>query len=179
MGELAKRDVLYDLHLDRGCASFPLVADLVLSIRALANLEVQAKLTQEEPGWLGIAVPAVLAETLARRLRAAGARGEMVEAAYRLPQLSQEAAQRLAAPVLPELAARFFPGYCFKPPVLRRDTPRWYLFISVSEALMDAGHVPGGVLAAIDKLDGHVWSDEAMAALANRRIERLQPVARR
>jgi hypothetical protein len=173
MGELAKRYEMYDLTLDRGCASFPLVADLVPSARGLANLEVQLKLTQDQPGWLDLALPLTVAERLGRRLHASGARGEIVEVAYRTPQLSQEAALQLAARVLPDLAARTFPGYSFKPPVLRRDAPRWYLFIRVSDALLDAGHIPGGVLAGIDKIDGHLWSDEAMAALAARRIERL------
>ena len=173
MGALAKRDEMYDLHLDQGCDSFPLVADLVPSARALARPEVQQALTQDEPGWLGLALPSATAETLARRLAAAGGRGEIAEAAYRTPRLSREDAQRIAARVLPELAARTFPGYTFKPPVLRRDQPRWYFFISISEALMDAGHIPGGMLAAVDKLDGHLWSDEAMAALVARRIERM------
>jgi hypothetical protein len=159
-------DQRFDLFLNAGCATFPAVADLVPSVPALARPEVQIALTQPRPGWLGVDAPRPLAELLLARLRAVGARGEVVEAAYRTPALAQDDARRIAERVLPAMVAQLFPGYQFKPPVLRREMPRWYAFISVSDRLVAEGHLPGGVVAHIDKLDGHLWDDAAIARVA-------------
>lgn len=160
---------LMDLYLVEGCARPPDLRDLLAYAPFLAEPPLQARLHQRfpSPGFLGLNLPPALATTLLARLSAAGARGESVPAAYRAPRVSREQAQAIAERALPQEAARVFPGYPFGPVLYWRAGPRWWVFGCASERLVEEGHIPGGVLAYVDTLDGHLWSFEDM--------QRLQP----
>lgn len=157
-----------DLYLTRGCATPPQLGELAAQVPALADPALRARLIQSAaaPGFLGLNLPDPLARALLARLAQSGAAGQVVPAAYRLPRVSQQAAQAIAARDLPPRAAAAFPGYSFNPVRYWREGPRWWIFGIISDALVDQGYVPGGIIAYVDKLDGHIWQQDELAQLA-------------
>lgn len=158
----------YDVYLAIGCENPPDLSGLEGQIAALADTAMRASLLKRSPGpgFLGLAVEELAARGLFARLQAAGAHGEVLDAAYRQPRVTRDAARAIAERDLPPRAAAAFPGYPFNDVTLRREEPRWYLFSMISPRLVSEFHVPGGVLAYVDKLDGHVWSRDELLALA-------------
>ena len=158
-----------DLYLTRGCAAPPAVGDLVGQVPALAEAAMQARLTQrpQAPGFLGLDLPTALAQALLTRALAAGAMGQIVPAAYRQPRITQQAALVIAERDAPTRATTAFPGYSFNPVRYWREGPRWWIFGMISDALVDQGHVPGGVIVYVDKVDGHIWQPDELAQLSN------------
>lgn len=161
----------YDVYLTFGCETPPDLSGLDGQIAALNDAALRARLLRRSPGpgFLGLGADQATARALLARLRAAGAHGEVIDAAYRQPRLTRDAARAIAERALPPHAAASFPGYPFNPVTLRREEPRWYLFSMISPRLVSEFHVPGGVLAYIDKLDGHVWNNDEIRALATTR----------
>lgn len=158
---------LYDLYLTAGCAVEPPLADLLGTIPGLADAAVRARLLQHTPGpgFLRLDLSAGAARALLDRLMRAEARGEMVPAAYRHPRFDIPAGQSIAERALTAQAGREFPGYTFRPVRYWREGPRWWVFGMIADALVDQGHVPGGVLAYVDKLDGHIWQPDELQRL--------------
>lgn len=159
----------YDIYLTLGPTTYPLLADLVPQAPALATPDVMQRLSENFPesGWLGLSIAQSLARTILERLERAGAVGECVRAAYRMPHVSQAEAQVIAERILPVLAARAYPGLSFSLAVFWREDPRWWVFGRSSDELVRRGHVPGAVLAHVDKLDGHLWTHEEVVATAH------------
>lgn len=161
----------YDIYLALGCETPPDLGGLEGLVSALSDAAMRARLLKRSPGpgFLGLALDEQTARALFARLRAAGAHGEVLNAAYRQPRVTRDAARAIAERDLPTRAASAFPGYPFNAVTLRREEPRWYIFSMISPRLVSEFHVPGGVLAYVDKLDGHVWSRDEMLALATPR----------
>lgn len=162
---------LYDLYLTAGCAGEPSLADLLGTIPRLADAAVRARLLQRSPGpgFLRLDLPEDAARVLLGRLMRAEARGELVPAAYRRPHINTQAGQSIAERTLTAQASREFPGYTFRPVRYWREGPRWWVFGMIADALVDQGHVPGGVLAYVDKLDGHIWQPDELQRLFDAR----------
>lgn len=158
----------FDVYLTQGCATPPSVSDVVSAIPALNDPLIRSRLLRRSPGpgFLGVQATADDARQLLARLKAAEARGEVVPAAYRQPPISTQAAQSIAERALAAEAASLFPGYTFRPTRYWREGPRWWVFGMISDQLVDQGHVPGGVLAYVDKVDGHIWQPGEMQQLA-------------
>lgn len=51
-------------------------------------------------------------------------------------------------------------GYDFNPVRLFRDEPHAWTFVSGSPQLHKEGCAPGAFFVTVDKLDGHIWSDD-------------------
>lgn len=53
-------------------------------------------------------------------------------------------------------------AYQFAPVVLESDGEYFWTFVSGSEQLQREGMVPGALHACVDKIDGHVWTNQEM-----------------
>lgn len=53
-------------------------------------------------------------------------------------------------------------AYQFAPAVLESDGEYFWTFASGSEQLQQEGVVPGALHACVDKVDGHVWTNQEM-----------------
>jgi hypothetical protein len=168
---MAPTSALYDLYLTAGCAGEPPLADLRGTMPRLGDTAVRVRLLQRSPGpgFLGLDLPADAARVLLGRLMRAEAHGELVPAAYRRPRIDILAGQSTAERALIAQAGREFPGYTFRPVRYWREGPRWWVFGMIADALVDQGHVPGGVLAYVDKLDGHIWQPDELQLLLDTR----------
>lgn len=111
-------------------------------------------------GFLRLDLEREHAETLLRCLQTTGARGSVIKAVYRQPKIVLSEAQLLAEKALQPLQATYYPTYQFESPVLYMEYPMYWTFISVSEQLMQEGHIPGGILVDVDKIDGHIWQED-------------------
>ena len=93
---------------------------------------------------------------------------------------AQAIAERAIAEIIrtaPELA-----GYQFNAVKYRRDEGLYWVFSAASEQLIEEGYVPGAVFACVDKMDGHIWSEEEHARYAqqmnaHRTIQQPEAVA--
>jgi hypothetical protein len=68
-----------------------------------------------------------------------------------------------------EIAAREIERLTSEPPLrdyefgqmwFKREEEPFWVFAAASQELQDNGYVPGAVYVLVDKLDGHIWSDE-------------------
>jgi hypothetical protein len=158
----------YDLYLTTGCATPPDLGAFERDAPALGEPALRARLLRRlpGPGFLGLDLGEARARALLGQLAAAGARGEALPAAYRRPLLTVETAWPLAERDLVPRAAEAFPGYSFEPVRYWREGARWFVFGMIAPALVERGHVPGGVLAYVDKVDGHLWRPDELERLA-------------
>ena len=76
--------------------------------------------------------------------------------------LNYEEALQLADLYIKEriLASEFLSRYEFGELGLRSENERFWTFVRGSDQLFDEGYVPGAVYACVDKVDGHIWSDD-------------------
>ena len=71
---------------------------------------------------------------------------------------AQAIAERTIAEIIrmaPELT-----GYQFNAVKYRREDDLFWVFSAASAQLIEEGYVPGAVFACVDKMDGHIWSEE-------------------
>ena len=157
---------MYDLYLSHGCRTRPALKSLEARIPELTQPSLQTRLmTLESAGFLGLDLPEDVATQLYQELKAAHARGEVVPSLYRQPQVTREAARQIAERDLLHQQQTAFPGYSFGPVLFLREEGRCWVFVTSSPQLKAEGHIPGAVLAYVDKLDGHVWQQADFARL--------------
>ncbi|MEO7001623.1 MAG: hypothetical protein ABI068_07455 [Ktedonobacterales bacterium] len=156
----------FDVYLLIGCASRPdlgtVIAANPLLASPLTDLVVQARLTQRNgaPGFLGVDVSQQQATSLLAELQRLGAHGAVIPSLYRQPRISAQEAASRAQPVLVQQEAQYFPNYQFGPVRVWQDDARWWVIGAVAQKLIDEGHIPGGVVVYVDKLDGRVLSSD-------------------
>ncbi|KJH69774.1 SitI3 family protein [Aliterella atlantica] len=154
---------LYDLHLSS--SKFHTIPDFTgLTEKVPANIQATwYNLTQtiEQkliPGFMGLNLPADLAAELLERIEIAGGRGLVIPNTYRQPKVTKEMAYPIAEQEIVSKQALLFPNYNFEPTKLFREDIMWWDFRALSPELSEVSHIPGGVIARVDKLDGHIWT---------------------
>ncbi len=150
-----------DVYLIEGCRTQP---SLPSTFAGLAELSLPVRLMERRPGFLGLDLPMAQARALLDTCRAAGARGSVVAARYRQAQVvSMESALDIADEELNRQQRLLATKLAFEPTRFVREEALWWVFCRPSEALIAAGHVPGALFVAVDKLDGHVWTEDSQA----------------
>lgn len=150
-----------DVYLIQGCTTRP---NLPRTCAGPDRLSLPVRLMERRPGFLGLDLSLTQAEALLDACRAAGARGSVVAAQYRQTQVvSMEAAMDIADHELNRLQRLLATKAPFEPTRFVREEALWWVFCRPSEALIAAGYVPGALFVAVDKLDGHVWSEDSQA----------------
>lgn len=56
--------------------------------------------------------------------------------------------------------------YKFEPVALSSESDKAWKFVSTSEGAIEAGYAPGALYVTVDKLDGHIWSDQELGRTA-------------
>jgi hypothetical protein len=155
----------YDIYLTTVCLTSPDIGDLREAIPALNGHDLQTKLMpypppQEKhppkPGFLGLNLAETLARELFARLAAAGAHGEVLLAAYREPQITQEQASEIAEQ---ERLHRYPPDDYEPVRLWLSHDPRWWIFTAYTKKFRERKTVvigSGGPLIYVDKVDGHL-----------------------
>lgn len=154
---------LYDIHLSS--SKYYITPDLTgLTEKVPANMQVTwHNLTQtiEQrliPGFMGLNLPADLAAELLERIEIAGGHGLVIPIAYRQPKVTMETAYSIAEQEIVCKQALLFPNHKFESTKFFREDVMWWDFRALSPELIETGHIPGGVIARVDKLDGHIWA---------------------
>jgi len=88
--------------------------------------------------------------------------GYLMLAAYHKPLVSREQAQPIAIAYLHELIDREFSSLHFSDVQFAREDAMWWTFVVGCEEWKDL--IPGALFASVDKLDGHIWTDDKMLA---------------
>ena len=57
-------------------------------------------------------------------------------------------------------ASDFLARHKFGAVGLRSENNRFWTFVSGSDELFEQGIVPGAVYACVDKMDGHIWTED-------------------
>ncbi len=150
---------IYDIHLDMGCASTPEIERLLPAIPALANPTVQARIMQRlpAPDFLGLDLSENEAIDLLKVLIAAGAAGVRLSSAYRQPRITREQATAIAEEAIATEKKTLESDRIFAP--LR--------LLSVREVCwsFEAFSKQGSLFAYVDKVDGHLWSQQNLEHL--------------
>ena len=149
----------YDVHLWNGCQPSP-GERLGLVRHEVDESQVQARLVQPTPGFLGLDLTLNEAEALLRKLKACGAHGFVVPSAYRQPPIALNRAYRLAKNVVERKRRHRSPPYQVGPLTFRGDRSFYWEFFAPVPELLERGVAPGGIFAFIDKCDGHDWTLE-------------------
>ena len=78
-------------------------------------------------------------------------------------------------------SSSFFSRYKFGEVGLQSENEYFWTFVCGSEELFDEGYVPGAVYACVDKMHGHIWTDEEVEQFyiqkAAARQSKIEPVA--
>jgi hypothetical protein len=88
--------------------------------------------------------------------------GYLMLAAYHKPLVSREQAQPIAMAHLHERIQREFSNLHFYDMRFAREEAMWWIFVVGCEEWKDL--IPGVLFASVDKLDGHIWTDDKMLA---------------
>jgi hypothetical protein len=154
-----------DIYLIAGCKQSPKVSGSATPLfGGASDPAMLSRLLAERPGFLGVNLNAHDAADALLRLKQSGARGMVVAAGYRTGGLRMEDALPIAEDYLAALVAQRYPAVPFEGIRFVREEALWWTFARSSEALIGQGYVPGALFAAIDKLDGHVWTEDEQAA---------------
>ncbi len=160
---------MYDVCLSWECAQLPNLTDLAQHIPQVTEPAFQQLLTQPVPArpvFVGLDLSRSLAFVLLQRLRTTGAVGVVVHATYRHPTIEISQAATLAAQSIQQRREQHFPEYHFQFVSFQREKATTWTFFAASEQLLWEGHIPGGLFADVDKLDGHIWLPEEFEQLA-------------
>ncbi len=109
------------------------------------------------PCFLGLDMSAEEAANQHEKISLWGGQSIIARSEYRHPRISLETAAELAKVELNRRIAERYCSYEFNPMQYLKSESMYFLFGRFSEQLIQEGHTPGGVIAVIDKLDGHVW----------------------
>lgn len=165
---------MFDIYLVRGCNSLPEMEDLFDLIPALATSKVQENLLKDSPGFLGFDLPLEAARRLIKRLKYAGteAGGQIIPSKYRdnQPNYTIETAYPIAEETLKKIQSSYS-DISFGPiTYVPGSSGLMYItFVSIATEWTEEGLVPDGIFVSVDKLDGHIWSDEEMLELSDTR----------
>ena len=157
---------LYDVYLSQKPYYEPNWERVLAIVPPTQQADLRRHVTGRfEPRYLGLDLAQQAAEEVLELLRAAKAHGESVPVVYREAKVSPQDALPRAEAEIQRRQVKYFPGYAFEPVLLVRDDPRWWTFAAGSPQLQNEGLIPGAVFAHVDKLDGHLWQDDEIAAL--------------
>jgi len=160
---------LFDIRLSKGCKTAPDLGDLPDLIPELADKRFYATLFDKNPGFLSLNIPEELARKLVRRLLTARAQAGIIPVRYRdrEPIYTVEMAYPIAEKALKELQAKYpditFGPIKFSPHHSGRVTLG---FLSAGKEWVESGLIPGALIVAVDRLDGHIWSEEDYKQMA-------------
>jgi hypothetical protein len=111
------------------------------------------------PGFMGLNLPADLAAELLELIEIAGGHGLVVPTGYRQPKITVEMAYPIAQQEIARIQALHLPNYELEPTKFFREDVMWWDFRARCPELIEKGHIPGSVIARVDKLDGHIWTE--------------------
>ena len=157
---------MFDIYLAYGCRSLPRPTDLANIGPDLATNEFREKLLSDSPDFLGLNLSLSIAKTLLGLLKSKEfkARGAIIPIKYRdsLPTIDLETAFQIADKHLKQVQLTQYPDLHFGKTTYARghDSFMYFTFVSIAREWTEAGLHPDGIDASVDKLDGHVWSDE-------------------
>lgn len=139
------------------------MSEFEVQVPFLTSPDFQQRLVTEQHsdlGFLHLNVRKSLALVLLKRLQMAGATGDVARIVYRHPKLRFSQAYRIAMRALKKLQIKQMPEHTFSIPTFYSEEIETWTFIVVSPQLLAQGYIPGGLLASVDKIDGHVWQPE-------------------
>jgi hypothetical protein len=117
-----------------------------------------ASLVRLEFEFLGFALTLASARQRRRALDRHGVSVMVVPVRYRAGDLGDAEIARRGREAL-EAATAAHPEVRFEPPRLYGDHPMFSTFIAGSPQLEREGRFPPGLLAAVDRCDGHIWTE--------------------
>lgn len=158
---------MFDIFLWTGAKSLPDLSEFALDNDLKSIISANSKRALEgHPRFLGLDLPLEIATDLLRRLESQKGRGLVVEAKYREPKISKEAAFLIAERHLLEIH-QTIPNVTFDPVVFRRDDIMVWQFCSVSPEWIEQGRIPGALIASVDKIDGRIWDADDFGRYLN------------
>jgi hypothetical protein len=161
---------MYDIYIYQAGKTLPEMNDLIDSFPELANQKTQLHTLHDSRKFLGLNLPFDIAKNLTRRLHTeAKASCQIIPTRYRdnEPKFTIETAYPIAEKALRELQTTKYPEIHFYPIIY---TPghsgiMYITFASGGKEWQDEGLIPGAIFASVDRLDGHLWTDEEMIEL--------------
>jgi hypothetical protein len=140
---------LYDIYLVMPWRTIPVVRDEFGAVIAGAWIW--------PTGILYLGLPLEATRRYLTAVREAGGSGVIVPACYRIPNIDPQAGQRLAQA---EFERRRKPGRTYGDISRARDDFLWWEYRVADLEAQAAGMVPGAIVICIDKLDGHVRTQQ-------------------
>lgn len=186
---------MYDIYLGFTLRKLPEVSDLIQEVPLLADPAFQNKVLKRSrsPGALGLELPKDLARRLLERFKTMRPEGYYFPSAYHQPRITLEQATLIAAQEIEKQrlqrdptdlfhkrrSLEWYPGVemeekHFKVELTATvldalsctlDYPCYWGFLATSAHMREKGLIPGAWGATVDKLDGHIWSDEQVRCL--------------
>lgn len=162
---------MYDLHLSKGCEAPPNIIDLLGISSDLMTFQLYLRLLENNTGFLGLGFQLDTAKKMLRYLKYSKTRcnGLIVPIRYRDNPLKYnvETAFPLASRVLEELKSTRYSNLHFRPMAYRHphSTVMYITFSAATDEWREAAIIPGAIFISVDRLDGHIWSDEEIREL--------------
>jgi hypothetical protein len=145
---------MFDIYLRQGCKLLPKGINI-------SDEGLKKKLLMDQPGFLGLNIPLAEAKLLSLTLKA----GQVIPVRYRdnSVTIDVETAFSIAEKfLLKERKSEKYAGLHFTE--IKNISPMssimYYTFANGVQEWLDAGLHPGARFASVDKLDGHLWTDE-------------------
>jgi hypothetical protein len=179
----------YDLYLYEGCLRLPQPEDLqqdlesenealVLFATTLFDSECREQLIMPEiapgrfrrkhPGFLGLNLSEATATAVCEQFLTLSTRGRIIPARYRDPQVTIEQALQVAQKHLgPSYTDREGEIYSYGPikySTQMEETPMTWQVIAPLPGLQARGSIPGALFVSVDRIDGHIWSQQESQA---------------
>lgn len=161
----------FDIYLTSACAAVPDLSAYSDGISASDQENLASRLLSACPGFLGFNLAHERAIALLKYLEYSEAResGMLVPAKYRNPDawISLDEAERLANIEMEPLRLKYSDaklGRLVREP--SHDHPLWFGFAAPSEVWISKGLIPGALFVYVDRLDGHIWREADLDALA-------------
>ncbi len=151
----------FDIYLYVGCANPPAPGEEIPLPLREPSVFVRV-MRWESRGFLGLDLLRPEVATIRKWFKEHHASVLLVPVAYRQPRVTVEEAYPIAEQFRRQKQSRRYPTLTWGPIVRAAhagEACAW-AFFSGSDELQRQGYVPGGLFACVDKLDGHVWTDE-------------------
>ncbi len=147
---------LYDIYLFVACKTPPTLPE--------GFGPVPPEVMAEPPQTLYVGLPLADARRYLSALKAAGGRGTLAPIAYRQPHLSPDEGMARAQEAFKQQRT---PGQSYNQLELVRDEGVYWLYRATRRQPWVDDRVPGTLYLYIDKLDGHVGTNQEVEEWAN------------
>ncbi|HEU4327338.1 MAG TPA: hypothetical protein VFS21_29645 [Roseiflexaceae bacterium] len=150
---------MYDIYLFSGCNSIPEMEEIQ---RILPDVDIDfliSRIQMPSPGFLGVKLDKERAILFLKTIETYLAQGIYLPYSYSTPLLDDNKALVVGNNELQKLEIES-PQLHFYPPRVHSSYPLWFKVVIGCKEWIEDGFIPGAVVLFVDKIDGHIWTNE-------------------